>query len=293
MDIKHILRTLWPRPRVIHSAPGTHVVMASVVSDLLAPYFAMLVYSLKRHNPWFDIPVRVLSGERYGKLSEPTREALRMVYSRLEFIQVDEGRYARLFENTPEYIRPSLFKLECFGMGGAEDVVFIDSDILCLGDVSEMFAARVPFGASPPGRERDDKMRGAGTFTRTLGLNAGVLMIGRKYRCPGVYKCLVDRDGVGKMADQRILNDYFRYVPIYCLHHRYNYHAEFFWDKHGREDDVRMLHYAGKKPLEAPELPRMKPWLDEATQAIRECPALARLIDLLDLSRDSHTRGSR
>jgi hypothetical protein len=44
--------------------------------------------------------------------------------------------------------------------------------------------------------------------------------------------------------------------------HQYNYHAQFFWN--GKNTDgVRILHFAGEKPLEKPELPRMKVWFEE------------------------------
>lgn len=280
MNVPHLIQSLWRSKTVTKVTPGERVVMASVVSDVLATYFGMLLYSLQRHNPWFSVPVRVLYGQQYGALSKSNRELLSSIYSNLEFVPVDEGRYEHLFKNTPEYIRPSLFKFECFGMCGPEDVVFIDADILCLGDISEVFSTRVPFGASPPGPEREAKAKGAGRFRRTLGLNAGVLMIGHEYRTKKMYDFLTGHDGVGNFADQHILNDYFRYVPIYCLHHRYNYHAEFFWDKYGDVDDVRLLHYAGKKPREAPDMPRMRPWLEEAERAGHDCPAIKKLMQL-------------
>lgn len=280
MDLQHIAVSYFRKHQIERRDPATNVVMASVVNNLHAPLFAMLLHSIQQHNPWFTIPVRVLYGGEHGQLDRRVQDILRAIYPDLSFIEVDESRYHHIFKNTPVHIRPSLFKLDCLGMEGPEDIVYIDADILCLGDISELFSVRVPFGASPPGRDREAKMRAAGSFSRNMGLNAGVLMMGERYRRKKIYERFMRLDGVGLMADQQMLNDYFRLVPLYCLHHRYNYHAEFFWDQWGAGDDVRLLHYAGKKPLEAPEEPRMKPWLEAAAIALNNRSILQQLIRL-------------
>lgn len=184
-----------------------------------------------------------------------------MIYPPAQFLCVDESLYSHYCETTPQRMWPALFSLECFKLKGVERVIYLDVDMLCLGDLSEIFGCWVPFASVPPGRDRAQKAKCARTFQRRLGLNTGLMIIGEEYLSNSVYERIL-RYPSGPVADQNVLNNYLRYLPLFCLPHKYNYHAEFFWDKYGQQDDVRLLHYAGAKPLDYPNLPRMKPWFD-------------------------------
>jgi hypothetical protein len=115
------------------------------------------------------------------------------------------------------------------------------------------------FGRASHGIEPRRKRAHADAFHRRLRINTGVLVIGRRYRNDATQRRL-RRYPSGQFADQDVVNRFLGGRSVYCLDHRFNYHAEFFW--RGDETDVRLLHYAGIKPLDAPGLPRMRPWFD-------------------------------
>jgi hypothetical protein len=116
----------------------------------------------------------------------------------------------------------------------------------------------------------------AGTVCRRIRINTGVLVIGKRYLNDATQRRLARHSG-GQFADQDVLNHFLRRRSVYCLDHRFNYHAEFFW--RGDETDVRLLHYAGTKPLDAPDLPRMRPWFAarERQRRVSKLPAEPRL----------------
>jgi hypothetical protein len=115
----------------------------------------------------------------------------------------------------------------------------------------------VDLAACPTGSNRALKEARAGAFHRRLRINTGVLVIGRRYLNDATRRRLA-RQPSGQFADQDVVNRFLAGRAVYCLDHRFNYHAEFFW--RGDETDVRLLHYAGTKPLDAPDLPRMQLW---------------------------------
>lgn len=233
--------------------------VVTVVNDKFIDYFEVFFHSLKKHNTWLKCPLIIVWSKKLSPLSVENRLRIQAIWPDVRYHEVDEVRYRVFLAQTPEHMLPALFTLECFNLPDWEKVVFFDVDMLCLGDVSELFKTNVAIGICPSGNDRMRKQRLAGGWHIRAGMNTGVLVLGKKYRNPEVYEKLFTYKS-GQVADQDVLDNYFRWCPVYCFDHKYNYHAQFFWDAYGHVDDVRILHYAGVKPLENPELSRMKVW---------------------------------
>lgn len=245
--------------------------IATVLNDAFAEYFRVLLYSIRRHHPGFNLPVRVIHSRTLSPLSEENREKLRTMHPRMEFVLAEDSPYERFFPVTPPHLHPALLKLEAFNLRDCDRVLFLDSDTLCLGDLSELFGLDVPFAACPAGKSREMKERRANTFRRFVGFNSGVMVIGRQHLTGRTYERLLLRSSPLKpcpTADQDILNRFFRWRKIYCLDHRYNYNSAFFWK--GDETDVRIVHYTGPKPLVSPREPRMEVWFRYYEEMKRE-----------------------
>jgi Glycosyl transferase family 8 len=214
--------------------------------------------SIRQHNPWFaQLPLRVFWSPQLSPLSPPNQERVRQAHPATAFVSVDGTAYERYRRETPPRLMPALLTLEAFGIRDADRVVFLDADMVCLGDLTDLFELDVDLAACPTGSNRAAKEARAGTFGRRLRINTGVLVIGRRYLNDATQRRLA-RYPSGQFADQDVVNGFLRGRSVYCLDHRFNYHAQFFW--RGDETDVRLLHYAGAKPLDAPDLPRMRPW---------------------------------
>jgi hypothetical protein len=258
------LASLWERVGFRRRRPGRRAlgsdrcVVATVASDAFTEYLLVLLHSVREHNPWFArVPLRVFWSPRLSPLSPRNQEKIGEAHPGAVFIGVDGAAYERYRDRTPPHLTAALLTLEAFGIRDADRVVFLDADLVCLGDLTDLFTLDVDLAACPTGSDRAVKEARAGTFCRRIRINTGVLVIGKRY-LNGVTQRRLARYPSGRFADQDIVNGFLRRRTVYCLDHRFNYHAEFFW--RGDETDVRLLHYAGTKPLDAPDLPRMRPW---------------------------------
>jgi lipopolysaccharide biosynthesis glycosyltransferase len=233
-------------------------VVATVASDTFTDYALVLLDSIRRHNPWFArLPLRVFWSPQLAPLSPVNQARVLQAHVETTFVSVDGAAYERYRPQTPPRLMAALLTLEAFGIRDADRVVFLDADMVCLGDLTDLFTLDVDLAGCHTGSDRAAKEARAGTLARGLKINTGVLVIGRRYLRDSTRRRLA-RYPSGAFADQDVLNRFLRGRPVYCLDHRFNYHAQFFW--RGDETDVRLLHYAGTKPLEAPDLPRMRPW---------------------------------
>jgi hypothetical protein len=233
-------------------------VVATVANDAFTEYALVLLGSIRRRNSWFaGLPLRVFWSPHLAPLSPGNQKRLRQAHPGTTFVSVDGAAYERYRPETPPRLMAALLKLEAFGIRDADRVVFLDADMACLGDLTDLFTLDVDLAACPTGSNRAAKEACAGTIRRRLRINTGVLVIGRRYLNDATQRRL-GRYPSGQFADQDVVNGFLRGRSVYCLDHRFNYHAEFFW--RGDETDVRLLHYAGTKPLDVPDLARMRPW---------------------------------
>lgn len=258
MMLSFLSRLLPRRPANVNA----RVCMATVLNDAFVEYFIVLLHSIRKHNPWFAQEIVIMHGTTMSLLSDANKNLIRRTYPHVTFLAVDEAPYEHFHVDTPKSHWPALLKLAAFRIKNYDRVVFIDSDILCLGDIKLLFTLDVPFAACPAGKNSERKRSVAHTSRRRVGINSGVMVIGKEYLNEATHGALMKYKS-GPCADQDVLLGFLRWKRVYCLPHEYNFHAEFFWqDDHRTADDVRLLHYAGVKPLQKPELPRMKVWFE-------------------------------
>lgn len=227
--------------------------------DGFAEYAEVMLWSVRQKNPALDADCIVLTHPSLCPLSAENRTRLEKVWPGVRFQDVDDGPYRRFFTITPPRLHAALLKLEIFRLQGYEKVLFIDADILCMGNLAPLMNLTASFAAAPAGKNRGSKELRKNRMVWRTSLNSGVMLIGEKYRTGKTYAKMIGYHMQScPTADQDIINRYFRFRPFFCLDHRYNYHAQFFWD--GTETDISLLHYAGEKPLQKPDAPRMQPW---------------------------------
>jgi lipopolysaccharide biosynthesis glycosyltransferase len=226
-----------------------------VVSDSFMEYFRVFFYSLRKHNPWFDSDLVIIHSPKYAPLSNEHQNEIHTLYPKVTFVVGDEERYLKFSPDRRLYA--ALLKIEAFNLRGYDTVIFLDTDMLCLGDLKYLWNIDAPFAAAPAGKDRESKDKLRNRYRLGQGFNSGVMVINKKYLGGKTYEKILTAKA-GPHADQEILNPFFRWKWIYCLDHRYNYNAIFFWE--GNETDVKILHYAGEKPLEKPNESRMSIW---------------------------------
>lgn len=192
---------------------------ATVLSDNYMPLFEVLIKSLKQYNTWFDNEFVIICDDT---LNIYNRDKVKSLYKNISFLDIDYSKY-----NKKSDIK---FKsIECFSIK-AEKIIFLDTDLLCLGDIKYLTEI-----------EADISM--ARELNRPC-FNAGVMVINKKYLNEKTYNDLLNYDisnipGYG--TDQKIYNNYFS-GEIIAIDSKYNTLVSEVKDLMG----VKFLHYIHK-----------------------------------------------
>lgn len=265
----------------------------------------VLLYSFRKYNPAFSGDVLIITDE----LPRQERDTLER-FGPVRFVPPDprlQQAVEKLQAGEPrlENIYRRLFSLEAFRLNEYERVVYLDSDMYCAGDLSELFTSDQPLLACPDGFTYGDRIRnllpGADEVELSerygnryeKSFNAGVLSIGPPLLGDSSYAAVLDLLspsnwhglGTSKFTDQMILNHAFA-GQFTELPAKYNYMV--FIEEYQKclEPvsflDACLVHFAGA----------IKPWLcfEEGVLASR-APQFIKFMDawreLLDEARAS------
>jgi lipopolysaccharide biosynthesis glycosyltransferase len=266
----------------------------------------VLIYSFLKYNPWFKGELLIIADDlpddhkcRLEKLA-PVRvmspdPRLRESVDRL---QAKEPRLKDIYRR--------LFSLEIFRLAEYDRVVYLDSDMYCSGDISELFSASNPLLACPDGFTYADQIRalldGSDQITATerygktfnSSFNAGVLSVGSELLGESTYTQLLNllnydvwqALGESIFTDQMALNIHFE-NNFTALDGKYNYVIFLEGYQKGMDNlsllDARIVHFAGP----------IKPWNCYAPEELLErAPNFIKFIDvwreLLDEARSTN-----
>jgi lipopolysaccharide biosynthesis glycosyltransferase len=259
--------------------------LVSVTDDDFCIGSEVLIYSFIKYNPWFDGEILLLT----TSLSEEARRRLAAI-APVRFLSADpriETAAARLQEKFPalEDIHHRFLSLETFRLTGYRKVVFLDSDIFCMGDVSELFERPEPLLASFDGYSYEERLdpvlvkagrsaigkpvrygrRFESSFSSGVMAVTGELLSRDTYS--GLLEAMAGYDPGERLifTDQMVLNLYFdgSFTPISG---KYNYRIlleDYIRYLDGISSlDARLIHFSGA----------IKPWNNYA------------MADLLELS---------
>lgn len=236
----------------------------------------VLLHSFRRYNPWFAGDVVVFA----DTLPAESRARLERLYPvRVEepnarLVAVSETLQARHPGLRAKHLR--FLSLEAFRLAGYDRVVFLDSDICCTGDVSELFTRPEPFLASDDGYTYEDRLTPLlranghdsiasatryGRAGHDRSFSSGVMALSPPWLGEATYAGLLetmaahDFTGERVFTDQAVLNAHVRgrYTTISGA---YNYRVLLEDYIRYADDtpfpDARLLHFAGA----------IKPWND-------------------------------
>jgi lipopolysaccharide biosynthesis glycosyltransferase len=239
-----------------------NTIIASVFNDEFVDHYIVLYKSIIEYNPWFNYNWIVYHHKEYSTLSPSSMERLIAANPKIQFKEIDVRPYKKVFSRIPAYFIPSVLKLEIFKLSMFRKIVFFDADMLCMGSIKELFDTDIALGGCLSGKDYDLKEISHSVFAQRAVINGGLLILNNKVATKLNFMRLLRVKGFFQTADQGIINTYFRFMPKYLFHHKYNYHADFYADKIA-EDDVRILHYAGPKPHANPELIQSRYWIEK------------------------------
>ena len=256
----------------------------------------LLIWSFLKHNSWFDGHVVVFCENEHDisqGLSMFENIDIRIVNDEL-LKRVDILKKASIVSSSTS---SRFYSLELFGLDEFDKVIFIDSDILCKGDISPLFkdtrsALIACFDRQYyQGNKRDlnsflpvdpTKYNGANLVIDSF--NSGVLVIDMTKIEAEVYKNLLlnlhplyFKDKKTVHTDQFILNRYFHNMVAFSTY-EYNYivpsgdHIDKLYNT--SIDEAKLIHYVGgDKPWNCSEEFLSKKgfmlWQNEYTQFLR------------------------
>lgn len=203
----------------------------------------VLLQSLVDHNPQINIPFTIISND----LTEDHLILSRKIYNNINLIGYNDAKYFLIKEMQinnnvalGDYTKYEIFSLE------AEKIIFLDSDTLILGDISELLNNNSNI-----------------TAVRELYIdqfNTGVMVINKKYLNSRITQDLIDLTqiyGISEHLDQDVINLYFK-DKINELPIAYNflktYHKTSFRST-GLAKYVKILHYNARKPWQRSRQP--------------------------------------
>ena len=289
--------------------------LCTVCDDRFAIGAQVMLHSMRRHLPGFDdVDVKIFFLARDGELSQENQDAISHIAPRARFEAIDNASYRRAAIRYERH-RSALLTIEVFRQYEHDEVLFFDSDMLCVGDFSRMFelSREYDFVACEAGAARGDgrwtdklgphrgrwgRRRYFGLVgRRALKINTGMFTVGPGFRTPEVYERLLlalrRRFSPTRLLDQWAINHVVGEMPtsLYLLPNEYNLRD---LDRFtGRADDeAKILHFAGyhKRPKpwseEAPHGAAYDAWRDEAADlAVRLEGALGEPFRRVSLSR--------
>jgi len=250
--------------------------MLGLVTVIDKRYFLgglVMIYSFVKNNPWFKGDIIIIADD----LPKYMKEALSL-FPNVRWTGIDSELKDRLtlFNRvSPEYTSsPQKFnKLMAFGFTEYEKLLFLDADVLCCGDLSDLFSMRIAgLHACPDRSYYLNKKRERYTFLacnqeeQKAGLeyiecfNSGVMLINFGHLTKNTLTDLFSMISPIKFStvktghcDQYILNLFFnkRYFKISSIYNYLLHCQEEVFSKEGLTfNDAKIIHFV-KNP---------KPW---------------------------------
>jgi lipopolysaccharide biosynthesis glycosyltransferase len=175
------------------------------LDDLYLKEFMVSIYSLLKFNNTLDSDIVIFYNNK--KVLYKLIQIEKKLNKKFVFKKILENDYLKCnFRGfNREWLFNPGFRFEIFTLEGYNSIVYIDSDTLVTGDVSELLSNNCDFGAcllSP------NTMR---AYSQGNGFNAGILKIGKQYLRKVVKDKLVNYcvDKLNLSGNQIILNKFF------------------------------------------------------------------------------------
>jgi lipopolysaccharide biosynthesis glycosyltransferase len=197
------------------------IACCSTLNDTYFEGFVTFFYSLLKHNPSFNYPYYILT---WGQLSEENIKILTSMYPNFFIKNIANEDYTKCQYSTVwrTWTINCNNRFDVFTLNEFDKVVFLDADMLCLGDIQYLFDCDVRFGAclSQKGTEIDHP----GKYDKTIrSFNGGLMVISRDYLNQKTKQELIDISLQKKWSsDEPILNVYFDNAKTTFLPKIYN-----------------------------------------------------------------------
>lgn len=213
-----------------------NILWCTVCNDKYYKGLLVLLYSIQKHNTKFNFNFKVYYN---NDLSPKNMENLKKVYSNI------------IFENNSIFNDKSKLYM-CllpFKEYNYDKVIFIDSDILCLGDIMELSYYNYKYLTVCVDTDNRLLFNNYITIPKILNINTGVFILPKNLRNKKIFDELINYSNKypnEKLGDQDIINKYFYKKYVTYLPSKFNCKTNNFrYIKYNSDYDIRLLHYTG------------------------------------------------
>ena len=216
------------------------ILLTTVCNDEYVLGAQVMLYSMKKNIKNLDrCDFKIYYNDTIAPLSEENKESFRKIIPNIIIEHVDKECYlnSKIPPERNEGSKAAYLTLESFNETEYNKVILFDVDMLCIGDISDLFDTDLQFGI----------------FNR----NTGFVVLGKNYRNQEVYEMLTSKiqSHNGDFMDQGIINNVFA-GDFQTISRSYNQYP-----LSTQTEDTRILHWA--------HYDHVKPWkLDEWKQKI-------------------------
>ena len=211
------------------------ILLTTVCNDEYVLGAKVMLYSMKKNIKNLDrCDFKIYYNNTIAPLSEENQDSFRKIIPNIIIEHVDKECYlnSKIPPERNEGSKAAYLTLESFNETKYNKVILFDVDMLCIGDISDLFDTDLQFGI----------------FNR----NTGFVVLGKNYRNQEVYEMLTSKiqSHNGDFMDQGIINNVFAgdFQKISRSYNQYPLSTQ--------TEDTRILHWA--------HYDHVKPWrLDE------------------------------
>ena len=225
------------------SIKNNNVLFTTVCNDKYAPGLIVLLKSILTYNPSFNYKFKVYF---CNNLSPVNQEKIKNIYSNIVFENHDNS----LFCSVKEWFMSVL----CFKEYEYDRVIFIDADMICLGNLNELIFSQVNGIGACMDNNTLIMNNISINMPKIFEINTGIMVLDREYRNPNFFNKIIKeikKNKQAKLGDQTVLNKLLFLKQITYLPTKYNCKRNIFYTiNFNYYKNPKIIHFTGaNKPF--------------------------------------------
>jgi hypothetical protein len=236
----------------INEVTKSKIALCTICNDDFIKGAQVMIHSFLKQNDWFNGDIIVMYSKKLSPLSIKSKRLLRQIDPNIIFKEIDETSYSaainRFVNRSGVHLKfmPSLFTFEVFAIEEYDTIMYVDSDILHINPMIDMFRISGDFVVTPASLSHPTRFHHS--------FSGGVFMI----RGNMISKSIKDEllkfsitTSRYSLLDQTIMNDYFANKEKIWASNDFNCSKRCYNDSNFlnfNRNSISLVHYVSEKP---------------------------------------------
>lgn len=247
-----------------YNTPPKKYALTTILNDSFGEYFYVFLNSFLENNKWFKGDIVILHNKQLSELSDDKIRKIGLLYRNIIFKEIETNKYdyiinlfkERVSANMHRFI-PSILTIEAFNLTEYDKVLYLDSDMLVVNDISNLFLISNNIVVT-----RDTSVYTTDNVIKEINqneplLNGGFLLLdGDFIKSDNHVNNMIDIFPTikqPKFLDQSLMNEYFKNFEVLFISSDYNLLKRCFDDSKESQlklnlKNIKIIHYVGEKP---------------------------------------------